>query len=236
MLTRAELCRELSIDEKVLAQLERQGLPSRLVNRRRQFDPDQVCQWMIDRGYADDPDAPPPPPPPPPAPPPPVAQQNVVKTLGQVARHFDVSTRMVGFWKAEGMPAGAAGKGPYDLDAIELWKQGRDARNSPSGGDPERAKLQTERLELQLQRERIDLGERTGQVLDRRATLALVLEYHSEVRAVLEELRSILPAELPDDVSPQVKANVHRRVTERLDMSFATLAELARNLAGDATD
>lgn len=60
-------------------------------------------------------------------------RQSPLNTLAQVGAAFGVSARQVAYWKAEGMPSGPAGKGPYDFEAIVTWLDQRAARTRSFG-------------------------------------------------------------------------------------------------------
>jgi len=224
-MTSAELCAALAVSRSKLRKWLRRGLPHTANARgHHDFDDAAVAAWLLANGIAEDPN---------------VAraessaaiiarESDLVKTYGQAAAALGVAWRSIAAWKAEGCPALQNGP-PFSIAAIGAWRAGKDARFT-AGGDSERAELQKERLRMQLERERLEFGKEYGRVLDRGEALRVILQFNTECHNVLEELREILPADMPEEVTPKARANMHAHVTERLDMVFALLADLAERL------
>jgi phage terminase Nu1 subunit (DNA packaging protein) len=117
-LTTKDLCEQLSIDRRQLAAWIRGGLPWSGSKRRKQFDADAVARWLIDTGNAEPLNAP-------------LLdeEQQILRTVGQVAQHFNVSHNAVWKWLNLGCPGrpGSRGKqeGFFSVPEIEAWLDAR---------------------------------------------------------------------------------------------------------------
>lgn len=118
---------------------------------------------------------------------------NIVTTLEQVAKVFEVSTRTVQFWKRDGMPVMPDGR--YNLDDIRKWRIARgDHKCSPEALTKDA--LSAELQKIKIKREEMRFQKEMGELIAK-----------SEVEGVLVHLllafkRSLLS--LGRNISPQL--------------------------------
>jgi phage terminase Nu1 subunit (DNA packaging protein) len=115
-------------------------------------------------------------------PPPAAAPAHVVTRRAEVAAHFGVSNRTVGYWQESGMPRGPGGV--YDLDAIAAWlKESGVKRDS---GSPERAEL----LKLDAEIKQMKLSRLRGELVEAEAVRRMLVRTITESKAILDQVPS----------------------------------------------
>lgn len=143
-------------------------------------------------------------------------------TIGGVAKHFGVSRRAVQNWFSAGCPRTT----PFDLRAIEAWRDANRLKTAKPQSALSVADLQRRRLENQRQEERLQ-----------RDTVSLVLKsaVSSVVPVILAGIVSRLeqlPAELTDIVPLDMQYDFHKSASSRLERIVFGLRTALEPLTG----
>lgn len=196
-----ELAEKLGTTEARLDKLVAEGLPCEVVDGERQFSPGVVAEWLVDNGYA--------------------IQQRVVETRAEVARHFHVSTRTIGYWSSEGMP----GKpGAFNLDEIEEWRQKKQGGEPRGVANDERSKM----LAVDRQLKELKLQQQLGLVAPVAPWFRRLERRINEAKAILGQLPEMVVAvAVEEGLSPEAAGRMRRRVAEVLDRTYGAIADAA---------
>jgi len=214
-MTAVELCHRLGVKRSRLDAWLRSGLPSSKDARGRlEFDPAATRDWLVSEGILQAEGAPPPP-----------AAAAGVKTLGQIARHFGVSERQVGYWKREGMPAGLDGKGPYDLAAIDVWLATKKGATGSTAQD--------ELMQIRARRERMELAKDEQLLVDKDLPARVFARHITEATQQHAQLVDRLMAAVAD--LPADRQDRWRQIAEKFSREVrlglaASLEEWAAEL------
>lgn len=203
-MTQTELATALKTTPAQVRRWVTRGLPRHRVGRRVVFDPAKVRRWLIDEGIACE-NSPP----------------NLVRTKAQVAAHFEVNERSVGYWFARGCPHEP---NRYDLDAIAAWREQNAPKTTPES--IQRAKL----LEIQVEQLQLKLAESRRELLPLDPVLRWSQHLAGEIKSRLEQLPDMLIAALPPK-TPRVQLNATRAKLRRVvDDCLTTLADAVLEL------
>lgn len=232
-----QLCKALQISTEQLAAWIEEGLPY-TGDKRRRFDPDEVSVWLVAAGHAD------------PAPEtqtvvvdvplaaPPV-EQTILQTRDQVARYFNVATRTVASWIADGMPGrpGSPGRqdGCFPVDEIERWVHSRRVLPGDEAEDPrthDSARLMRARAEsIEL-----DLALKRGSLVDAELMVREWVRFIHDGKTQMKQLPAwvlkMLPEDLPRKIRRRIRSGLQRRLHEifkTLEMGLIKQAEALEN-------
>lgn len=196
-----ELAEKLGATEERLEKFIAEGLPYTTVEGERHFSADVVAEWLVDNGYA--------------------IQQRVVLTRAEVAQHFHVSTRTIGYWSSEGMP----GKpGAFNLDEIEEWRQKKHGGESRGVANDERSKM----LVVERQLKELKLKQQLGEVAPVAPWFRRLERRINEAKAILNQLPEMVVAvAVEEGLSPEAAGRMRRRVAEVLDRTYGAVADAA---------
>ena len=218
-LSPADLCGQLSITRDRLEELIADGLPyTNGHNSRRTkfhwdkswFVDDRVAEWLIEHGM--------------------IAKPRLVNRLSDVANHFGISERALGYWRTKGAPL-SSDVGYYDLDALEHWVAANiNVRDSTEGSradhETELARIRAERAQLELDEKRFRLlpAELVGRVTTRAIT---------EAKALLEQLPEWFVTEFDPKTPSAELARKRDRAREKLDNVLTVLVGINEELAAE---
>lgn len=163
-----QLCQSLGVTKRRLDTWIRVGLPCSGRGSRRQFDPVAVRAWLIERGFA--------------------KARQIARTLGEIARHFEVAERTVAYWRGRGMPGSP---GAYDLEEIAAWREREGLTRSDE--DSERSQL----LRIEAQTKQAKLERLLGELAPREPIRRAVVRYNQEAKTLLEQIPEAIYAKLP---------------------------------------
>lgn len=205
-MTTRQLSEELGVTPAEVRRWVRKGLPHRRDHRGHYtFQPAKVRTWLIAEGLAEEPA---------PAPTPQLAA-----SLSEVAAHFDVSDRAVGYWRAHGMPGT---RGAYDLDAIDQWRAtSQVGRMSGPGTDEARARL----LQTKAEAEEIKLARLKGELVELRAVVRWYRRHINDVKSQLDQLPERVLAILPESIEPETQRTTQRALRRLVDDLYTQLAD-----------
>lgn len=207
-MTGKELCGKLSIDAKQLAAWVKEGLPWTGSNRRRSFDPEAVRAWLVTAGKAE-PLAPPKP--------------TIVRTVGEVAREFEVTPKTVFEWLRKGMPGtpGPRGRqeGTFPLEEIRSWLGRQPAGTIAAGEESEQQKLARARRQLL----ELELSEKRGTLVEAEQFARALVRHIHEVKTQFDQLPATILKLLPASVPADVRARIRKRIKRLLAQNYATL-------------
>lgn len=193
------------------------GLPVQREGRRQTFDVASVAAWLAACGEIDAATA--------------VYPGQVATTRDAAAQALGVDTRTLASWmKLEGFPgrAGKPGKrdGWFPIEAIETWREATiQPKPAEEGNAGHKLYWNFKGIEKQL-----DVEERRGTILNAHEVERFLLRVIHTAKAVLEPLPDKVVALLPAKSTPQVKAEMRKRVAADLRQAFDVLAEL---ISGD---
>ena len=190
------------------------GLPHSIVDDAMQFDHAQVAVWLLERGIAE-----------------PIEEsqtQTIVRTIPEVASHFDVSKNAVREWVRDPEFPGRVGErgrqnGRFPLEAIADWKAARDGtREANQVGNSARERkwnADAEIREMELARMRGELIE--VDVVAREMTRAI-----HNAKSIINEI----PDELFDRLPPKFRARYGAKIREwliwRINQAYDVLEEM----------
>jgi phage terminase Nu1 subunit (DNA packaging protein) len=203
-LTATELCDQLSIDRKQLAQWVKDGLPWHGSKRRKTFDAHEVSLWLVQSGKAEpDPAAP--------------REQFVLRTIGQVATHFDVSEKTVQNWLRNGMPGtpGPRGRqqGYFSVHQISEWLKAQ--REPPSTASDDSRALQHARLhKARAELIELEVAKKKGELVEAEEIARQIVRSIHEAKAQLGQLTVKLTRGLPEKYRTKQRAIIQRTLTE----------------------
>lgn len=153
----------------------------------------------------------------------------LVRTLADVATHFGVSVRAVGYWGDRGCPLGE--EGARDLDAIAAWRSANYGTEEKQTSD--RAHYETERSRTRAELEQLELEEYRGE-LARVSTLVRVLSrLDGEEKTQLEQLADWLLSILPSGLAAREKRRIRDAVRERIGQLCADREKARQELADE---
>lgn len=158
------------------------------------------------------------------------------RTYAELCNAIGRPQRVVQRWATEpGFPGtpGTPGRrdGYFPVDEIQAWSEARFSRIDTRDAELQEAKKRLALLEIQEQE--LDARRRLGQLLDFSEVSAFYESCVVNAKAVLgqipDEVLSMLPAQLSDEV----RNDIFRKVSRRIDDS---LAEVAALIEGDTDD
>ncbi len=218
-LSPAELCQQLAITRERLEELIGDGLPytNGLKSRRTRFHwdhsafvDDRVAEWLIEHGM--------------------LAKPRLVTRLADVATHFGVSERALGYWRTKGAPL-ASDVGYYDLDAIEHWVAANI--HVPAGTDGTRADHETELARIKAERAQLELDEKRFHLLPAELVTRVTTRAITEAKALLEQLPEWFVTEFDPKTPSAELARKRDRARERVDGVLAALVGMHEELAAE---
>lgn len=150
-----------------------------------------------------------------------------VRTLGEVARFFGVSTQTVKGWRSDGMP----GKSPHwPLDKIARWKIQR-ALDSAQVSSPQAKNqidsLKAARLAIQVQREKARHEREMGQLIDVDLVGDLLERMIAEHNSQFEQFRDKVLDLVPRNVDGKDRTRIQQRIDKLVDELRNMMADMA---------
>ncbi len=205
-MTLAEIARELQVDEAKVRAWIKQGLPRGGTARKPDFDAEVVSKWLVDRGLYKRP-------------------LGIATSLRDVARHFGVSSRAVGYWKDGGMPWQP---GRYDLDAIEAWRAAQRGNDNEQEEDT-RGYWETKRSRAAAMLAELALGQKRGELIEVDLAARLVGQHVAAVKAQLEQLPDYVLSlvKLPPAGKRSLRDGCRKKVRDLCEAFQRSLADLA---------
>jgi len=219
VLTAKQLCQALSIERKQLDLWIAEGLPRD--KRRRRFDADAVAGWLVEHDKAEiaaAADA---------------SDRLLLRTIGQVARHFSVSSKCVERWLERGMPGKPGNRGRQDgFFSIPLIVEWLDRRRGTGPADDVRniqhARLHKARAELI----ELELGVRRGNLIEAEEIARRWVRSIHEAKAQLGQLNVRLPRSLPERFREKRRKLIQRVLAE----TYQSLELALQRQADEAVD
>jgi phage terminase Nu1 subunit (DNA packaging protein) len=114
----------------------------------------------------------------------------VVTGRAQLAAHFGVSNRTIGYWQESGMPHG---QGVYDLEAVAAWLKESGIQREQSSGPGARAQL----LAAQVKLAELKLARMGGELVEIEVARRLFVRHVHEAKAILDQVPDRVLAALP---------------------------------------
>lgn len=218
-LSPTELCSQLNISRERLEELIGDGLPytNGPKSRRTKFHfdhssfiDDRVAEWLIEHGM--------------------LAKPRLVSRLADVATHFGISERALGYWRTKGAPLSSE-VGYYDLDAIEHWVAANiNVRESTDGT---RADHETELARIRAERAQLELDEKRFRLLPSELVARVTSRAIAEAKALLEQLPEWFVTEFDPKTPSAELARKRDRAREKIDLVLAALVGVNEELAGE---
>lgn len=146
----------------------------------------------------------------PPSEPAPSQTSFTVPTLSAVAEFFGISVQAVKQWRSE-TPAMPGQPGGYPLDEIARWRIHR-AEKTHDHRDTEKSELQRDKLREEVEERRLKNLERRGQLVDRQAAKARVMQLFHRLRSRLEAFPEEVGNSLPPELQPDVIHDWKRKI------------------------
>lgn len=241
MLTAPQLQKKLGITKRRLERWRKEGLPSRMKNRKRMFDPVVVAAWIeqngkgrretaglpvFEKGAGE------------------CGSRTVATTRNEAAQALGVSLRTLAEWLNDpsfpGKP-GSPGRqdGYFPLAEITAWRQtkfGGDGRSK--GGDAgQLAEKRARRLDLQNDLLQVEVEKSLGSILDAEEMAGFLERHVGVAKTILEQLADKVDTRLPAKLDTKTRAVIRAAVDETVTEAFNAVAETMReNAAADDAD
>lgn len=233
MLTAKEVCEELKISARTLANWRREGLPYEAEKGKFLYDADTLAGWLLATGKAkrQGEEAPLPPP-----------EAPVFTKIREVAQFFNVNSRTVKVWLEDpsfpGRPGtfreGVHARGNFPTRAIADWLQqpGRKLKVQipESLRRPEvHAVTPTSRdqlVEVKTEQAKLELRKMQGKMVDAEEAQAFFTRVNSYTVTVLSTLAPRLIASLPSGVDERMRRAIFETANKVVDESREMIAEL----------
>lgn len=236
MLTALQLQKKLGITKRRLDRWRKEGLPSRMKNRKRMFDPLVVAAWIEQNGKGkretpaqeafENPSGE-------------CGSRTVATTRNEAAQALGVSLRTLAEWLNDpsfpGKP-GSPGRqdGCFPLAEITAWRQakfGGDGRSK--GGDAgQLAEKRARRLDLQNDLLQVEVEKSLGSILDAEEMAGFLERHIGVAKTILEQLPDKVDTRLPAKLDAKVRAVIRAAVDETVTEAFNAVSETMRE---DAT-
>lgn len=219
MITPEELCTRLACSPEQLAEYDAQGLPSTGNGKRRRYEPSIVREWLILQGYAES-QAP--------------SEPITLRTIPDVAKFFNVSSKTVDKWLKQGMPGRPGPRGKQDgyflVHKMRAWIQAREKRlGFTNDATSEREKLTRVNRKLR----EIVYAEKLGAVLPVETVGVAFLRAINEAKTQLEQMPAAILKILPAGLDQPTRRRVRERIERLIEGACSTLAKGALNQAED---
>lgn len=218
-LTPTELCEQLSIDRSQLTAWIKEGLPWHGSKRRKQFAADEVAAWLVQEGKAEpDPAAP--------------REQFVLRTIGQVATHFNVSVRTVHNWLLKGMPGKQGNPGRQDgFFSVHQITEWLNAQREPpvNASDDTRAVMHARLHKARAELIELEVAKKRGELVEADEIARQIVRSIHEAKAQLNQLTVKLTRGLPEKYRGKQRAVIQRTLAE----VYRTLELALRNQADE---
>lgn len=225
MISFSDLATKLGVTRPTVTGWVRRGLPWHGTQRRKQFEPQEVHDWLVNAGLASSAPAE--------AAEPAIDDQAIARNRHEVANHFGVSQRTVSDWMTEptfpGRPAKPGRRdGYFPLRDIGVWLDAK--RGNTPGADRNARGPQDRVASLRGDLLTLDYQERIGELVESAAVGRLLVRHINEARAILDPLPDRVLAALPAKTPERTRQRIRRQVQRDLHHAYRALAE---TLKGD---
>lgn len=207
-----ELLDELGITEHALAGWIKLGLPCKGRGAKRRFEREPVRAWLLAHGFAE-----------PNEEAPTGGSSSSAVTLADVAAHFGVSERTIGYWRRRGMPGDP---GHFDLDLIESWKRGVIDQG---GGNQHQAELMRIRARMEL----LELQKIEGQLVEASEPARVMEQAINLAVAILDQAPDRALAALPPSADGETRSDVRAAFQSVVDNVKNSIADALLGLAAE---
>lgn len=213
--TGRELREVLGISHQRLSSLVRKGMPNSGANGQKRYDPDQVSQWLVDRGIATEE----------------TSGTPILSQRREVSEYFGVHLRTVAEWVADPtFPGRSSTKGRNDgffpVDQIDKWIRTKQGSYGTNEDRSNLVKVRTARQELALQRE-------LGQVVNAEEIARFIARTVSATVALLREIPDKLAATMPEEIDFQLRKKLREVAETAIKETCIAISELT---TGDEDD
>lgn len=142
----------------------------------------------------------------------------IVTGRAQLAKHFGVSNRTIGYWQESGMPHG---QGVYDLDTVAAWlkQTGIQQASADPGAKAQLLAVQVKIAELKLAR----LG---GELVEIEVARRLFVRHIHEAKAILNQIPDRVLAALPAAAVKTLRQTIRRQTAGVVRAACQSLSDL----------